>query len=68
MSKWIATMHKSPSKSGVYIVTIKDVIDGHTYIDLAYYDTEYGWSKFHIVIAWQELPELYKETDNPYQE
>lgn len=68
MDNWISVKTALPTKNGSYLTTVKHLDTFSSIMILGFvkdswynYDYEYGTYKVHGVIAWQELPPLYKE-------
>ena len=69
---WIPISERLPEENGEYLVTREAYIDRENrnmifVRDISYFTTNYGlnngFHKANTVIAWQLLPELYKEGD-----
>ena len=67
---WISCSEMLPEESGEYLVTSKiyfvpdhvDEIDNYVGVKISHYSTRYGWLDDEVM-AWQPLPEPYKESD-----
>lgn len=68
---WIACSERLPEESGEYLVTSKiyfvpdhvDEIDNYVGVKISHYSIRYGWLDDEVM-AWQPLPEPYKERDS----
>lgn len=67
---WIPCSERLPEETGEYLTTSKiyfvpdhvDEIDNYVGVKISHYSTRYGWLDDEV-IAWQPLPEQYKERD-----
>lgn len=72
MSNWISVKDRLPDKRGKYIVTEKVYSLDRTLSDkyqieveeVEFYGDRWNRAKFIKVIAWQPLPEPYKEAED----
>lgn len=62
MDKWVPVGEKLPSDARQVIVTVYWGNDDYEVSVAEYWDSD-GWGGLNV-IAWQELPEPYKEKEN----
>lgn len=60
---WIPMDECYPGEDGHYIVTARDR-EGGRYYGIAEYSHWDGWQSNYEIIAWMELPELYKPKES----
>lgn len=71
-AKWIPVSERLPEESGLYLVTLEYKEHGKGVTTLWYHGKQYGefgWDLHvaDVVIAWQPLPEPYKEAEDDYK-
>ena len=61
-NKWVPCSERLPAENGNYLVTA--IWDGKLDVDMDYFQFGCMWDDYgDNVIAWQELPEPYREVD-----